>query len=638
MESVIKIVRLTEFYQGYIRFKIAITNESPYVITDVTLDFLYDENLLYIPKIEENNVYPIINGKFALGNIYGKNTKTFTVLFEPLACSKAADIECQINYANYEGRMVFEWMEPKEINIVCPLLKSAPHINFSSLKYLIEQLPTRASRVFEIHNNFDLKRLEILSRGVLDKHDVQHIGTLHTQDGTTCEIWYYGKTMVTKDDIVIEVSILFKEKILELFAATQDAEMLTGLLAEMGHELKDTTECISGKEKSSNLTIKDSVVQRSNLLDMCNLDSTCDANVIIENSVVQRSNIATVDEVARLRQEKEGIEKHKLELEHAISRASVKFEPERHIANKKGISPFDLVMMPVSILSSIVVTPVSMLSSFVNRFSRKHVDCVNFTLTAPSVMALGRDYEIAVWAYLEEQQQEILEDAKKLHETDDICKKSKRSVPIERKTSITVLLDIPAFKIDDSKDTIYWDGKVANTTFMVTIPENISFGEYKGKLLFLVEGLQVARLDFKLNVGTEERPVSKIPANLFLINRAFASYSSEDRDAVIYRIQGIKIINPKIDVFIDAISLRPGELWYKRIKEEIENRDIFYLFWSEAASKSPWVEKEWRIALESKGIEFISPVPLVSPEKVKPPEELAELHFNDWLLAYIREN
>jgi len=305
MESVVKITRETEFYQGYIRFKMGITNESPYVINDVTLDFIYDENLLHIPKNNrQNNIYPIRNGKFILGNIFGKKSTTFTILFEPLTCSKAADIKCQVNYANYEGIMVSKWMEPKEISVVCPILETAPNINIGSLKYLIEKLPTKDSRVFAIENSFDLKKLETLSREVIEKHDVCHVSTLHTRDGKICEIWYYGTTKVTKDDIVIKVSILFEEQILELFAATQDAKTLTGLLAEAGRELKETVESrISGKGKSINLTIKDSVLQRSNLLDMCKIDGTCDVNVIIEDSVVQRTKIATVDEKPRLRQE-----------------------------------------------------------------------------------------------------------------------------------------------------------------------------------------------------------------------------------------------------------------------------------------------------------------------------------------------
>jgi hypothetical protein len=37
-----------------------------------------------------------------------------------------------------------------------------------------------------------------------------------------------------------------------------------------------------------------------------------------------------------------------------------------------------------------------------------------------------------------------------------------------------------------------------------------------------------------------------------------------------------------------------------------------------------------------RGIEFIDPVPLVSPEVVPPPAELAAKHSNDWMLAFLK--
>ena len=40
------------------------------------------------------------------------------------------------------------------------------------------------------------------------------------------------------------------------------------------------------------------------------------------------------------------------------------------------------------------------------------------------------------------------------------------------------------------------------------------------------------------------------------------------------------------------------------------NRDIFWLFWSRAARKSPWIDWEWRTALATKSIAGIQPHPL----------------------------
>jgi hypothetical protein len=51
------------------------------------------------------------------------------------------------------------------------------------------------------------------------------------------------------------------------------------------------------------------------------------------------------------------------------------------------------------------------------------------------------------------------------------------------------------------------------------------------------------------------------------------------------------------------------------------NRDIFWLFWSRAARKSPWIDWEWRTALATKSIAGIQPHPWNHPK------DLSELQF-----------
>ena len=91
-------------------------------------------------------------------------------------------------------------------------------------------------------------------------------------------------------------------------------------------------------------------------------------------------------------------------------------------------------------------------------------------------------------------------------------------------------------------------------------------------------------------------------------------------------------IVPDLDIFLDVLSLRSGDQWQERVEAEIAERDAFYLFWSAAARASTWVDREWRIALKTKGLDAIDPVPLQTPDKAPPPQELASLHFNQWTL------
>ena len=118
-----------------------------------------------------------------------------------------------------------------------------------------------------------------------------------------------------------------------------------------------------------------------------------------------------------------------------------------------------------------------------------------------------------------------------------------------------------------------------------------------------------------------------------VIRSAFASYTSKDRRRVLARVQGIEKLG--VRVFMDTHGLRSNEQYKKRIFEAIDSADIFYLFWSRHATRSNWVDQEWRYGYKQKGLAFIDPVPLVDPRKAPPPPELAEhKHFNDWTLIY----
>ena len=90
-----------------------------------------------------------------------------------------------------------------------------------------------------------------------------------------------------------------------------------------------------------------------------------------------------------------------------------------------------------------------------------------------------------------------------------------------------------------------------------------------------------------------------------------------------------------VDVFLDVLSLRAGQMWEQELMKNIKDRDIFYLFWSPQARESKYVEREWKFALKKRGLDFIHPIPLTDPEDAPPPPELKDLHFRDIYLMYM---
>jgi hypothetical protein len=84
-----------------------------------------------------------------------------------------------------------------------------------------------------------------------------------------------------------------------------------------------------------------------------------------------------------------------------------------------------------------------------------------------------------------------------------------------------------------------------------------------------------------------------------------------------------------IEVFVDCLSLHPGDEWKPKLETEIHERELFLLFWSIHAKTSAWVTWEWKTALRHKGISGIDPHPLDPVSQAEPPKELMSLNFGD---------
>jgi serine/threonine protein kinase len=262
-------------------------------------------------------------------------------------------------------------------------------------------------------------------------------------------------------------------------------------------------------------------------------------------------------------------------------------------------------------------------------------DPVHFAVTCSHTVAPASSFVLNVWAYLQIHQGEVERQAKNALGGAQPYVQSVGPSKVARGTVLSVSLRIDELTADALEGTILWDGEIGNVTFSISVPNGISRGIKSGFATVHVGSLRIAAIHFFITIGRKATSSDQVFSR-GVHRTAFASYASEDRDAVLARIQGIQKVAPKLEVFLDVLNLRSGEDWSKRLWKEIPSRDIFYLFWSESASRSNWVEKEWRCALKARGLDFIDPVPLVSPSKVPPPRELASRHFNDWVLAFMR--
>jgi TIR domain/Protein kinase domain len=259
----------------------------------------------------------------------------------------------------------------------------------------------------------------------------------------------------------------------------------------------------------------------------------------------------------------------------------------------------------------------------------------DFSVVAPKLIELGRNFVVEVWVAPSGRSAEMLAEATR---SGRMIERGNRShINLERDTVITVLLKLPDFEVPDPMEMLGWDSDIRNVSFIVKAPASLAPGVYPGIAKLMKGQLPFASIAFDLAVTSSTAKVEALPeplkARVQRIARAFASYASQDRAEVLRRVQGIQATG--MDVFLDVVNLRSGQDWERAIYHEIDTCDGFFLFWSHNAAQSSWVEHEWRYALKQHGLEFISPLALEDPRLTQPPAELKSMHFNDMLLAFI---
>lgn len=268
-------------------------------------------------------------------------------------------------------------------------------------------------------------------------------------------------------------------------------------------------------------------------------------------------------------------------------------------------------------------------------YSPPQKSSVNFTACTPESVTRNSTFILDIWAHREDQYRQVLKHMKELGRENIAGKKT--GVSIELGSLLTITLNLPSLEVPDPTDSFTWDGEPTNASFIVNVPKGIPLKPTYGTAEIRCEGLLLASLKLMIAIGSSRRNKrTDRTIESHYPKTAFASYASQNRSDVLARIQGMKRVAPDLDVFLDVLSLRSGDDWATKLEEHVPSKDIFYLFWSRDASSSEWVNREWRLALNRRGLAYIDPVPLDDPSKVPPPDELSSLHFNDAHLACLK--
>lgn len=270
---------------------------------------------------------------------------------------------------------------------------------------------------------------------------------------------------------------------------------------------------------------------------------------------------------------------------------------------------------------------------------------VTGTVYAPGQAAPGDGFLVQVFVHLPEQADSLDGLAAGADEDAKRRASAKLQKRIRRGAELAFYLHMPGLEIDDPSQSCVWEGEPACVQFGVNVPAACKTGSIIATVTVSEKSVPIGHLKFKFKVAGGDAaaaPREPEPAgSMVRYRQAFISYASQDRPEVLKRVQMLNLA--KIKFFQDLLTLEPGDVWEKNLYEYIDRSDVFFLFWSTAASESEWVRREVEYAIKAKADEAgpeIVPVIIEGPPPARPPAELSFLHFNDKLLYFInpREN
>jgi len=288
------------------------------------------------------------------------------------------------------------------------------------------------------------------------------------------------------------------------------------------------------------------------------------------------------------------------------------------------------------IIILIVVAIVSMVSTVMTRQKYKRgtqqslLEKLSFTAGYPNIIRSDNWYSLFLYLHLPKFQKnvrKILEEKSHQQGFSPAVSATDSFNLIERGTRLKIIPNVKGITFNPTEQELAWYEDIQEVIFRLKADSNMmdrlligSIDIYKGYLL-------IGHIPISIKVSMTKKTVEMVMANSKIFEKLFASYSHKDASIVNQFILAYKALG--IKVYIDKETLRSGEKWRKKLTQLIERADVFQLYWSEAASESFNVQKEWEYALillSQKGEKFIRPCYWEIPMP-DPPIKLESFHF-----------
>jgi hypothetical protein len=203
---------------------------------------------------------------------------------------------------------------------------------------------------------------------------------------------------------------------------------------------------------------------------------------------------------------------------------------------------------------------------------------------------------------------------------------------VPREGELVLVPTMESVRFHPPERRMLWLDEVHGEHFKMRASAALDGSTARGRLLVRLGAIVLADIPLAIPVTAAAPPKAQAkPAESAApYRRIFASYSHRDVQVVHQFERYAKGIGDRY--LRDVVHLRAGEVWTEALERLIDEADVFQLFWSDHAMRSPYVRKEWEYALGLGRQRFVRPTywtrPLPEdPAAGLPPQALRDLEF-----------
>jgi hypothetical protein len=264
-----------EFYQGFVRLKVAVKNAMPTMIAKATFKLIYNDGVFRLdhvePELERNK------DEVTLGIVEPTEKKTVAFYLDPQICTES-HIEGVLTYKDAKGSLETLKMPRKLASVVCPILYTEENINTAMLKRMAaEELDKKDSKVFSMPASISPQKAFEIGKAAVQHHDLRQVREFVEREPYIAEAWYYGKAKGREDRLVVRVRVLGEQQVLEFHVASTSTLMLTGMLAELKSDLNDELNLKQVKGRMEQVTDAKKVDALSSIMSLLDRASEIDS-------------------------------------------------------------------------------------------------------------------------------------------------------------------------------------------------------------------------------------------------------------------------------------------------------------------------------------------------------------------------